>query len=77
MSAVLVIKLPDADVLEASRHASQTLKAVLAPLGDVEVFTFEEGHFDAHWKPLHEPLRPAAQPEMEHVWREGGTRRLR
>lgn len=74
MSAVLVVKLPDADTLEASRHATQTLHTVLAPLGTVQVFTFDEAQFDAHWKPLHEaPVRVVH--EMEHVARHNGRSR--
>lgn len=68
VSAVVILRLPDGDPGEASRFATQTLKQALAPFGRVEVFTFTEPQFDAHWKPLHEPVLPARQQvfEAEH-----------
>jgi hypothetical protein len=75
LSAILIIKLPDADPDEASRHATTAVKTLLAPLGDVEVFTFAADHFYAHWKPLHEVLAVVVQPQMEHVFHDPNPRR--
>lgn len=56
MSGYRMVVVVDTDELTVVR-ASRIVKEALASL-DVEVFTFEEAQFCAHWKPLAEPVGP-------------------